>query len=74
MLRLNRSWPRRAGTGHPVGRAEDRKIKICVPQRRKSSLSPLYRISAMQLKSAIMVKTKTFNNHLGFERGLWQHQ
>ena len=31
--------------------------------------SPLNQISAMQLKSAIMVETKTFNNHLGFERG-----
>jgi hypothetical protein len=28
----------------------------------------------MQRKSAITVETKTFNNHLGFERGLWQHQ
>ena len=28
----------------------------------------------MQLKSAITVETKTFNNHLGFERCLWQHQ
>lgn len=29
-----------AGTGHPVGRAETCKIKICVPHRRKSGLSP----------------------------------
>jgi hypothetical protein len=28
----------------------------------------------MQLKSAITVESKTFNNHLGFERGLWQHR
>ena len=34
----------------------------------------LYRISAMQLKSAVTVETKTFNNQLGFERGLWHHQ
>jgi hypothetical protein len=25
----------------------------------------------MQLKSAITVETKTFNNYWGFERGLW---
>lgn len=40
----------------------------------KSGLSPLYRISAMQLKSAITMETKTFNNQLCFERGLWHHQ
>jgi hypothetical protein len=28
----------------------------------------------MQLKPAITVETKTFNNHLGFERGFWQLQ
>jgi hypothetical protein len=28
----------------------------------------------MQLKSAIPVEAKTFNNHLGFERGLRQHR
>jgi hypothetical protein len=42
--------------------------------QRMAAVSSLYRISAMQLKSAITVETKTFNNHLGFERGLWQHQ
>jgi hypothetical protein len=63
-----------SGTGHPVGRAEACKVKICVPHRRKSGLSPLYRISAMQLMPAITVETNTFNNHLGFERGLWKHQ
>jgi hypothetical protein len=36
--------------------------------------SPLYRISAMQLMSAITIEATTLNNHLGFERDLWQHQ
>jgi hypothetical protein len=39
-----------------------------------AEVSPLYRISAVQIKSAITVEAKTFNNHMGFERGLWQHQ
>ena len=63
-----------AGTGHPVGRAEACKVKICVPHRRKSGLSPLYQFSAMQLKSAITVPPKTCINPSGFERGLWQRQ
>jgi len=29
-----------SGTDHPVGRAEACKVKICVPHRRKSGLSP----------------------------------
>lgn len=29
-----------AGTGHPFRRAEAGKVKICVPHRRKSGLSP----------------------------------
>ncbi|MFG5381749.1 hypothetical protein, partial [Yoonia sp. R2-816] len=42
--------------------------------RAASSESPLYQFSALRLMSAITVKTKTFNNHLGFERDLLQHQ
>ena len=36
--------------------------------------SPLCRPSAMQLKSAITVNAKTFNNRLSFGWGLWQHR
>ena len=38
--RVSRS-PLRAGTSNPVGGAEACKVKICVPHRRKSGLSPL---------------------------------
>ncbi len=62
----------RAGTGHPVGRAEACKVKICVPHRRKSGLSPLCRFSATQLTSAIVVEAKRFNDHLGFAQSLWK--
>jgi len=39
-----------------------------------AGLSPLYRISAMQRMSPVTVEAKTFNNILGFERGLWHRQ
>jgi len=39
-----------------------------------AAMSPFYLISAMQQKSAITAEIKTFNNHLGFERCLWQHK
>ena len=35
-----RQCPDWAGTGHPVGRAQACKVKICMPHRRKSGLSP----------------------------------
>ena len=38
-------------------------------KQRMAVESTLYRISAIQLKSAIMAEIKTFNNHSGFERG-----
>jgi hypothetical protein len=43
----------------------------CIAQL-TAAVSPLYRFSAMQLMSAITVGAKTFNNRVGFERGLWQ--
>jgi hypothetical protein len=39
-----------------------------------SALSPLFRISASRLMSAIIVQAKTFNNYLSFEQGLWKFQ
>ena len=42
--------------------------------QRKSAVSPLYRNSAIQLVSAMTAEAKPFNNHIGFERGLWKHQ
>jgi hypothetical protein len=42
--------------------------------QRTAAKNLLYRVSALRLKTAIALKTKTFNNPLGFERGLWKHQ
>ena len=39
-----------------------------------SAASPLYRFSALRLMSASVVEAKTFDNYLGFERGLSQRQ
>ena len=39
-----------------------------------AAVSPNYKNSAVQLKSAIMVEPKTFNNCLGLEQGLWQRK
>jgi hypothetical protein len=36
-----------------------------------SAVSPFYHFSVMQRMAALAVEAKTFNNHLGFERGLW---
>ncbi|WP_417274539.1 DUF6500 family protein [Celeribacter halophilus] len=41
-LQLHRSYPHRAGTGHPVCRAEACKVKIFVSHRRKSASSPYF--------------------------------
>jgi hypothetical protein len=62
------------GQREESGHSGHQPVFSVVQTQRKSAESPMCRIFAMQLKSAITVEAKTFNNHLGFERGLWQHQ
>ena len=59
-----------AGGGWIVNDGAD----LCQHWRANVGFGSHSRISAMALMFAVTVAPKTFNNCLGLERGLWQHQ
>ena len=55
-----------AGSGHPVGRVKAYEVKICVPHRRKSGLSPSCPMLRIARMTVIMKVAQNLEQLHGF--------